>query len=62
MEPACGQNVYVESVVTRAENIGLHNRAIFNDLVSGKVSPYPEKSGFEFFNRIGTMLPLCLAG
>jgi len=28
---------------TRAENIDLHNRAIFNDLVSGKVSPYPEK-------------------
>jgi hypothetical protein len=41
----------------RAENIDLHNRAIFNDLVSGKVSPYPEKSDFEFFNRIGRVLP-----
>jgi hypothetical protein len=31
---------------TRAENIDLHNRAIFNDLVSGKVSACPEKIQF----------------
>jgi hypothetical protein len=27
----------------RVENVGLHDRATFNDLDSGKVSSYPEK-------------------
>jgi len=31
---------------TQAEKIDLHNRAIFNDLVSGKVSACPEKIQF----------------
>jgi hypothetical protein len=37
----------------RVENVGLHNRATFNDLDSGKESPHTlKKSRFEFFNRI----------
>jgi hypothetical protein len=44
-----------------AEKIDLHNRAIFNDLASGKVSSYPEKSVFEFFNTIGRLPPYAKA-
>jgi hypothetical protein len=31
---------------TQAEKIDLHNRAIFNEFPSGKVSAYPEKIRF----------------
>jgi hypothetical protein len=31
---------------TRAEKIDLHNRPVFNEFTSAKVSPYPEKNGF----------------
>jgi hypothetical protein len=36
---------------TRAENIDLHNRAIFNDLEIGKVSTYPEKICLRVFQQ-----------
>ena len=35
----------------RVENVGLHNRATFNDLDSGKESPYPEKISFRVFQQ-----------
>ena len=51
----------------RVENVGLHNRATFNDLDSGKESLYPEKISFRVFqqNRPETeirieMTPVCL--
>ena len=35
----------------RVENVGLHNRATFNDLDSGKESPNPEKISFRVFQQ-----------
>ena len=40
------KNSFSGETSIRAENINLHNRAIFNDLVTGKVSTYPEKIRF----------------
>ena len=35
----------------RVENVGLHNRATFNNLDSRKESPYPEKISFRVFQQ-----------
>jgi hypothetical protein len=35
----------------RVEDVGLHNRATFNELDSRKESPYPEKISFRVFQQ-----------
>jgi hypothetical protein len=46
----------------RVENVGLHNRATFSDLDSGKESLYPEKISFRVFqqNRSSALGDECL--